>query len=325
MKKIWTKEKIKKVLLKEYKKNNYITLSYDEIKKNKFLPNPLVLYNTFGKGLKNIWEEIEEEEGITLNYRKDKNIETKISKELIIERTKKLHQKLGKVPTLREYKKEYGFNQISNKFKKGYIEVLFEANLIEKWKFGMSKEEMISYLQQNIDNEKILTIKDLKFNREFPTLKIIYNTIGCNSLNELKQIIDRDIPSTKKNQNGYKSIKNKSNEKLMKEYKLLCEKLGKVANGREITENLGYSSNSFIGRFGTLKILRDLLGYEHTGKGLSWTKEEIKLKLLEEYKKNNNRRLKVREIEINNNLPSLNTIKNYFGTKKISDIWDEIL
>lgn len=123
----------------------------------------------------------------------------------------------------------------------------------------------------------------------------------------------------------YRGIKNKSNEDLMKEYKLLCEELGKVVNGREITENLGYSSSFFIGRFGTLKAIRELLGYEHHGKDLSWTKEEIKLKLLEEYKKNDNKKLKLREIETNNNLPSLNTIKSYFRAKKISEIWSEVL
>ncbi|MDP0494113.1 MAG: hypothetical protein Q7K48_07435, partial [Fusobacterium sp. JB021] len=242
MAKKWTKEKIKNLLLKEYKKKN-ITLSSKEIINNKYLPNPDIINKYFGKNLIDVWKEIEKQERIVLNYRKNKEIKTKINKETIIERTKELAKKLGKIPTLREYKKEYGFNQIFTKFEKGYLEVLFRAGFIPKWKFGMSKEEMIDYLQEKIDSGELKSFKELMFNREFPTLKIIYKSLGCKSLKEIEEIIDRVFVIAKREKRGYKSIKYKSNEELINEYKLLCEKLGKVASGREISENLGYSSN----------------------------------------------------------------------------------
>ena len=217
MKKTWTKEKIKEMLLEEYKKNNNLTLSSTEIEKNKKLPSRVTIYKFFGKSLGKVWKEIEKDKGIKLNFRKHKMSEKTISKELIIERIHSLYKKLGRVPTYDEYKKEYGFNQINRKFG-GYCGLIEAANLGYIWRGNMSKSKMINYLQKNIDNGKIKSIRDLRLKEEFPDIQTIFRILKCDSLEEVNIIINRNIFFKNNKKSSYKSIKHKSNEELLKEY-----------------------------------------------------------------------------------------------------------
>lgn len=325
MRKTWTKEKIKEMLLEEYKKNNNLTLSSTEIEKNKNLPSRVTIYEFFGKSLNKVWKEIEKDTGIKLNFRKNKISPQAISKELIIERIHSLHKKLGRVPTYNEYKKEYGFNQIPHKFG-GYCGLLEAANLGYTWGGKISKRKLINYLQKNIDNGKIKSIRDLRLKKEFPDVPTIYRILECNSLEEVNRIINRNIFFKIIRKSRVKSIKNKSNEELLKEYRLLSQNLKREngATGNDIEKYLMYSSKSFIFRFNGLEKLRKLAGYDYKQKYSKWNKEKIKERLLVEYRKNNNKRLKIREIELNENLPSITTIRRYFN-KNLEGIWKEVL
>lgn len=324
MKKKWSKEKIAEALLEEYKNNNNLTLSSVEIEKNKNLPSRVTIYDFFGKPLNEVWKEIASEKKLKLNFRKKKPSKQKISKELIIKRIKSLSKKLNKVPTFDEYKKNFGFNQISNKFN-GYSELVEKANLGHNWRGNMSREKMISYLQENIDNGKIKSTRDLRLKKEFPELHTVFRILNCNSPEEINKIIKRDVFYKKIKKSNYKSIKGKSSEELLKEYISLSKNLVREngATGNDIEDYLSYSSKSFIARFKSLEELRRRAGYKYQEKYSYWNKEKIRKALLTEYKNNNNRTLKIREIELNENLPSSSTIKKYFK-KNFKEIWEEI-
>lgn len=118
-----------------------------------------------------------------------------------------------------------------------------------------------------------------------------------------------------------------TDDELVEMYINLCNRLGKAATSKDIDKYLEYNSDVFAIRFGSINKLRELAGYEQINYTTKFTKENIKIMLIKEYKKNK-RRLTNRELtqlsKEDKDFPGISTICRHFKTTKISEVWEDI-
>ncbi|WP_050069740.1 homing endonuclease associated repeat-containing protein [Anaerosalibacter massiliensis] len=204
-----------------------------------------------------------------------------------------------------------------------------------KKRTGLKWNEMLEVLN------KELNIKNMTNEELLQQLKDVANKTGKTpSKNDLFNMgINADIYYSKFG--GYNNAlelaglktnfnKNKvvhSDEELLKMYVELCKKIGKPATSRDIDDNLQYSSDVFVMRFGSINKLRELAGYNTVDYTKKYSKGDIKIKLIAAYKEKG-RRLKNHELKQlskdDSNFPSISTVCRHFNTTKISKVWEEI-
>lgn len=117
-----------------------------------------------------------------------------------------------------------------------------------------------------------------------------------------------------------------SKNKLKTAYMLLSRNIGKVASYDDLNYyNSTANAGSYSVRFGGMRGLKKSLGIKPSPNGPKekYSKDILVQLMLEESKKLG-RRLTVKEISENNNLPSYATILKYFNTTNIKNVWQEI-
>lgn len=116
-----------------------------------------------------------------------------------------------------------------------------------------------------------------------------------------------------------------SKEELLEQYKMLCKKLGRTADWKDIENAEGmYSPHIYSIRFGGMRGLKITAGREpHHIDRRRYTKKMI-LRLLKNECLKTKRNLTSKEIETNPNLPCRNTILKHFQTTSFEDVWKEV-
>ena len=188
--------------------------------------------------------------------------------------------------------------------------------------YKMSKEELICFLQESVDNKVLKLPKDFNLNINLPFWETVKSTLKCETFDEMADIIDRQ----ELNEIRYNKYTRKE---LVIVYRKLSDRLGKSETGATIRDlELYHRLNSYYISeiFGGLNELRMALGYkvgEQEIKSTVFNKEEIK-KILRKRVKIRGRNLKIREIEEIPELPSLPTIYKIFEVNKIKELYAAI-
>lgn len=211
--------------------------------------------------------------------------------------------------TYENFLKEIGYSGNLTRFSKKY-----------------TKDEMIKFLQEKVDDGSFRLHKDLKTKKELPYIDTVYKILDCKSFDDVIKIIDRE-KYFKKYKTKETSKIEKTNEELISDYIKLSKKINKTVYGAtrfDTVKYLGIYSNFYAMRFGSFSNFRKEAGFEKF-KNIKpkFTKEEVTELLLDEIK-NKGRLLKVREIDADENFPSLTTIYCLFRTCKIKEIYEKI-
>ena len=189
-----------------------------------------------------------------------------------------------------------------------------------------SKDEMIKFLQEKIDDGTIKTSSDIYNNRDLPNVTSIRCALKINSLEEINKMLNRKLFNIKKSY-GVTSIREKTNEELLKEYIQLSKKLNKTVNGAsfvDIKRYTNYSPSSFSERFINMNKLRIAAGFEplYNNRDL-YSKKEVLNIVYDLYKKNDFRKLKWREILITKKISD--TAIHKYLSNKIGEIYEIVL
>ena len=146
------------------------------------------------------------------------------------------------------------------------------------------------------------------------------------TFNELMIAIDRPklIKNIKKPEH-----KEYSKEQLIEIYQELSDELNKKeygATSKDLLEHRGINLYIIDKYFGSINNLREILGYKtiEREKFQKYNKEEIRQILIKKIK-SKGKMLKIREIEADEDLPSIKTICKLFGETKIENLYKKIM
>lgn len=225
------------------------------------------------------------------------------------------------IPSEKNLPKDLPQLKIIKKYFKTFKKFLAEIGYVESRAdfYKMSPEELISFLQESVDNKVLKLPKDFNLNINLPFWETVKFILNCETFDEMADIIDRQ----ELNEIRYNKYTGKEVVML---YKRLSDKLGKMETGATIRDlELHHRLNSYYisELFGGLNELRMALGYkvgEQKIKATVFNKEEIK-KILKRKIKIRGRNLKIREIEEIPELPSLPTIYKIFEVNKIKELY----
>ena len=258
------------------------------------------------------------------------NKRTNLTKEEIINRFVKYYKEHYIVPSSMHIPKELpSYDIIFNKFG-SYDNFLRELNLnreILNHFAAYSKEDLIKFLQEKVDEGIIKQSKDLKVNPELPFLETIQYVFNKKmTFNELMIAIDRPklIKNIKKPEH-----KEYSKEQLIEIYQELSDELNIKeygATSKDLLEHRGINLYIIDKYFGSINNLREILGYKtiEREKFQKYNKEEIRQILIKKIK-SKGKMLKIREIEADEDLPSIKTICKLFGETKIENLYKKIM
>lgn len=281
---------------------------------NIYLPDPRTIERKFNK----TWNEILKSLGYKPSIRM--NDFSQLTDKEIINIVDKEIKRIGST-TMRNYEEKRNEDAPSVRFLKDRLGLTWNSILqilgYQKNKIFRSKEELINILRYiandldrtpSINDLKKYNISDSPFKDAFGSYNNAIKEAGLKPNVVLAEVLE-------------------TNEELLQMYIELCAKLGRAATGSEIDMYLKYKSDVFAIRFGGLNNLRVLAGYDPYYVKKKYTKDEIKKKLITEYKKYN-RRLTNNELKelskVDDNFPTVTTILRYFQTTKISEVWKEI-
>lgn len=173
-----------------------------------------------------------------------------------------------------------------------------------------------------IQNERLPTIQDFSTNIYLPDPRTIIRALK-KTWREILIDLGYDVTYLKKGC----EVK-ETNEKLIKIYQEFSNKIGKNIHGATIqdlnTSKEIYSYTVFYTRFNGLSNLRKLAGFTPRRHTLQFSKTFIK-KLLIKKSKKYGRKLTNLEIDLDNELPSRNTILSRFKSTNMSAVWAQIL
>lgn len=253
-----------------------------------------------------------------------------MTKEEIIKMFIEYYKEHHTVPSSMHIPKELpSYDIIFNKFG-SYNEFLKELNsgreILNNFA-TYSKEELIKFLQEKVDKGIIKQSKDLKVNPELPFLETIQYVFNEKiTFNELMIAIDRPklIKNIKKPEH-----REYSREQLIEVYKELSDELNKNeygATSKDLLEYRGINLYIIDKFFGSINNLREILGYKtiEREKIIKYNKEEVREILIKKIK-SKGRMLKIREIEADDDLPSMKTVCRLFGETKIENIYKKIM
>lgn len=255
------------------------------------------------------------------------NKKIKLSDEEILQIFKEYIEKNG-IPTSYKFPKELPSIQlIFSRF--GEYKNLLRKLGYDKYVKEYTRESVIKILQDGIDSGKIKAKYDLH-KAGYPSLSTIYKLLKTNIWNEVLKIIDREqaeYMKTKTNNKVWKGRYNFTKEELKEKYITLSKQLSKEKRGAsaiDIRKHLGFSENVFYTTFKIpLSELRIEWGYQPYAPQTKYTKEAL-INILIDYIKKNKRKLKIKEIHADKNLPGIKNFYREFKTRSFKDIYAEI-
>lgn len=212
------------------------------------------------------------------------------------------------------------YDMICTRF--GTYKVFLKSIGYDSYRKKYTKEELIKFLQDGIDNGTIKSMFDLN-NPAYPTHSCFYKSFGVRTWKEVLNIAGRKLESTFVPHKNYSFTQ----EELKEKYIELSEKLGKVKTGAsdiDVRKHLGFSEAVFFIAFKKrLTELRREWGYTPRKTRKIYTKEMI-LDILNTKIKEHGRELTLREIVNCKELPALATIYRVFKTTSMKDVYKKI-
>lgn len=185
-----------------------------------------------------------------------------------------------------------------------------------------TKDEIVELLQRGIDRGEIKSIIDLS-KKGYPVPATIYKILEVTSWKETLKLIDRDL----KSRHGISFKYEYTQDKLKTMYFDLSKKLNKNIQGAskyDIKEYLGITQDVFQRVFNkSFAELKREWGFQ-IKKGSSIYSKEIIVEFLKNEIEKKGRKLTIREIISNDNLPAITTIYRIFNTKSIKKIYSLI-
>lgn len=229
--------------------------------------------------------------------------------------------KLHGVPKSNEIPKSLpSYDMICTRF--GTYKVFLKSIGYDSYRKEYTKEELIKFLQDGIDNGTIKSMFDLN-NPAYPTHSCFYESFGVRTWKEVLSIAGRKLESTFVPHENYSFTQ----EELKEKYIELSEKLGKVKTGasnNDIRKHLGFTESVFFIAFKKrLTELRREWGYTPRDAKKVYTEEMI-LNILKSKIKEYGRELTLREIASCKELPALATIYRVFKTTSINKVYEEV-
>ena len=218
-------------------------------------------------------------------------------------------RKLWKIADHKTIEKLYG--DIKNLYK------LFTDYLNKKKELSYTKDRLIKYLQEKIDNKEITST--LFFARkENISLNVVFKKLGVKSWKEVLVLINRENLIKENTENL------KEKEKIIQFYKELSIKLCKKngASVEDIKEHSNYNTFTIASLFGGMFGLRQASGFPDV-----YRKNEIDyIELKKEFKKLYKEIGEVSEVKLikilkDRGMPSTNTIKRAFKVASLKDLY----
>ena len=218
-------------------------------------------------------------------------------------------RELWKIADHKTIEKLYG--DIKNLYK------LFTDYLNKKKELSYTKDRLIKYLQEKIDNKEITST--LFFARkENISLNVVFKKLGVKSWKEVLVLINRENLIKENTENL------KEKEKIIQFYKELSIKLCKKngASVEDIKEHSNYNTFTIASLFGGMFGLRQASGFPDV-----YRKNEIDyIELKKEFKKLYKEIGEVSEVKLikilkDRGMPSTNTIKRAFKVASLKDLY----
>lgn len=219
-------------------------------------------------------------------------------------------RELWKIADHKTIKKLYG--NIENLYK------LFTSYLNKKEELSYTKDRLIKYLQEKIDNKEITSTLFFA-KKENISLETVFKRLGVNSWKEVLILIDRKNAIKENTENL------KEKEKIIQFYKELSIKLCKKngASVEDIKEHSNYNTFTIAAIFGGMFGLRLAAGYPYIYKKNKIDYTELKKEFKKLYKEIGEvSEAKLIKILKDRGMPSTNTIKRAFKVVSLKDLYE---
>lgn len=236
----------------------------------------------------------------------EKGINTFIAKNKRFPKTRELwkivdHKTIGKL-----------YGNIKNLYK------LFTSHLNKKEELSYTKDRLIEYLQEKIDNKEITSTLFFA-KKENISLNVVFKKLEVKSWRDVLILIGRES-LIKENTKNLKEKK-----KIVKFYKELSIKLCKKngASVEDIKEHSNYNSFTITSLFGGMFGLRKASGFPDVYKKNKINYNKLKKDFKKLYKDiGKTSEIKLIKILKENEMPSVNTIKRAFKVASLKDLYN---
>lgn len=195
---------------------------------------------------------------------------------------------------------------------------LFTGCLNKKEELSYTKDRLIKYLQEKIDNKEITSTLFFA-KKENISLNVVFKKLGVKSWKDVLILIDRESAIKENTENL------KEKDKIIKFYKELSIKLCKNngASLQDIKENSNYNSFTITSLFGGMFSLRKASGFPDVYKKNKIDYNKLKKDFKKLYKEiGKTSEIKLIKILKGNEMPSVNTIKRAFKVASLKDLYD---
>lgn len=236
----------------------------------------------------------------------EKEINTFIAKNKRFPKTREL----WKIADHKTIKKFYGDMESFYK--------LFTSCLNKKEELSYTRDRLIKYLQEKIDNKEITSTLFFA-KKENISLNVVFKKLGVKSWRDVLILIDRESTIKENTENL------KEKEKIIKFYKELSIKLCKKngASVEDIKEHSNYNSFTITSLFGGMFGLRKASGFPDVYKKNKIDYNKLKKDFKKLYKEiGKNSEIKLIKILKENEMPSINTIKRAFKVASLKDLYN---
>ena len=219
-------------------------------------------------------------------------------------------RELWKIADHKTIKKFYG--DMENLYK------LFTSCLNKKEELSYTKDRLIKYLQEKIDNKEITSTLFFA-KKENISLKVVFKKLEVKSWRDVLILIDRESAIKENTENL------KEKDKIVKFYKELSIKLCKKngASVEDIKEHSNYNSFTITSLFGGMFGLRKASGFPDVYKKNKIDYKKLKKDFKKLYKDiGKTSEIKLIKILREKEMPSINTIKRAFKVASLKDLYD---
>ena len=236
----------------------------------------------------------------------EKEINTFIAKNKRFPKTREL----WKIADHKTIKKFYG--DMENLYK------LFTSCLNKKEELSYTRDRLIKYLQEKIDNKEITSTLFFA-KKENISLKVVFKKLEVKSWRDVLILIDRESAIKENTENL------KEKDKIVKFYKELSIKLCKKngASVEDIKEHSNYNSFTITSLFGGMFGLRKASGFPDVYKKNKIDYDKLKKDFKKLYKEiGKTSEIKLIKILKESKMPSVNTIKRAFKVASLKDLYN---
>ena len=195
---------------------------------------------------------------------------------------------------------------------------LFASCLNKKEELSYTRDRLIKYLQEKIDNKEITSTLFFA-KKENISLNVVFKKLGVKSWRDVLILIDRESLIKENTENL------KEKEKIIKFYKELSIKLCKKngASVEDIKEHSSYNSFTITSLFGGMFGLRKASGFPDVYKKNKIDYKKLKKDFKKLYKDiGKTSEIKLIKILREKEMPSINTIKRAFKVASLKELYE---